>query len=800
MRPQKTQLRAAADDCGGAIESTSKWKIPHYYKKASSVTQTVISDLNPATSSQQCATYSPTMALNGGNNRINIMNTPVAVQLEDPDQPKTRKGQKAKAKKNGEMVFVNFTVQDTAESPKKIKSSRREKMLRIFKGSEQLKLRPHDAGELAPSVSKEPRSAPASTPTSASKRNYSSFLKCGKIGSSVNNSAGSAVGKRGSVPSSLQNWKAASCEDVLIKRSSSSVATLHPLRQHTRPQLSRSMSANIMGANHSRYNSLSPVVSHNSAGSSGGGGVVGEPDSKIDLLKRRFLQTATYLHGEASDCGNTTKSPTANSHTSKMPMGMEVQGFSSTNMYDDYDDSDEIGEADFDPHYLGTSDGYKMQLSDNVQDGAATLKPNLHTSDTFSGSYYQVDENDASIAFSKMFTRKRANTGGSLSSFVSNTQTISPYNIPGNISTHSVPSQRYSPIRSHSPGRPRSNTRGSLTHRNTRDLSSAYLSANNVSGLSSQSGAAVFNQSEPVVGLDTFIDSQFKSRYGQKKKQDGTCDTRKTYQAPTGFCSTSSTSHASTPSVADAGGLGSGPLSMDLHGFWPLERDTSFINDVYDEQPLPSAKGIQSATIEEDEEVEVDLGSVPNTSNSSKCIELSLEPSTSVGSSACQYFHEAQGFTLVNTGLAATAVALPKKNRAKEEDATQHGSMLFGDALGGYAVAPTDSNLLDAYMDLDLENTLTLLSGENDVAGLDASGEGNVGYSTMYHDGLAPSAATNISPTTLTGAEAHSEDETTSSNIRHTQQAQQVFLHSRSVDADQPQSRVDFYGLNDGKT
>lgn len=135
------------------------------------------------------------------------------------------------------------------------------------------------------------------------------------------------------------------------------------------------------------------------------------------------------------------------------------------------------------------------------------------------------------LHFSKMFTRKRANTGGSTCSLASPTiaQTIQQSNIKVNklptqrttsVGSLSSMSNRYSPIRVASPGRARSATRGSSLYRLSRDLNS----------LPSVTDLPEMDSTTPV--NEIFLDGQPQHKSGSvkgghRKKQESISDAQR---------------------------------------------------------------------------------------------------------------------------------------------------------------------------------------------------------------------------------------------------------------------------------
>ena len=191
-----------------------------------------------------------------------------------------------------------------------------------------------------------------------------------------------------------------------------------------------------------------------------------------------------------------------------------------------------------------------------------------------------VEENDASVAFSKLIYKKRTDTNTSSQSLISppttginKTSTNNTNGItiskPRNQRTASVTSlsstnSRYSPLRIQSPARPRSSTRGSSVHRLSRDISTIYSPNNALHDIS------------PLLETDTvFLDSRLPNsdnstnnaskrvsvlssgsltnvnKIGHRRKQESISDNYKFVSTfSNGTCSRSaSTTSATTPNT-----------------------------------------------------------------------------------------------------------------------------------------------------------------------------------------------------------------------------------------------------------
>lgn len=589
-KPSQTP-RAGSTPAAGSV---NKWKIPHYYRRSSASQQSIASD--------------PGNTSTPNTPGVNVMNSPKKVLLEDPKKSKKRVGcrsRKNSRNKSGEMVFVNYTVQDsgsdasnsvrsesTSASPMAMtqplsptatpivkKKSSRSRMLKIFGSSKDppsVDVAPDTSEESM--LSSEGSSNDTFVPKSASfteKRSYSSFLKYGRVyGSSASIGASSSPALSTPAPQAQQE---------VVPRSSPNPKLVKPIT-NTRDIFQGPGRGVHLFRNKNKKQSALVVTEH----------VFDNAENEAQYMGR----DKNFLRNNAIDLYSNNKVPSS--------------------------------------------------------------EPSFTRNKT-------TDENDASIAFSKMFTRKRANTGGSMSSFASlnklqqqqHEQQLQQQNlmcqtnmIPSfekNMSMTSISSlsNRYSPIRTASPARPRSITRGSSSNRLSRDLTPSHT----VSDLSDISNG-IFNGTESF--LDTQIGSKNSNSNSQrhKRKQDSISDLHKTYTPSTsapafnnsstvvtpsssslvtppaftsGYTIVSSTSASSTPSVLEPSQPNQiiGPTSNITSGTNPLELSTSsnVASSMLDRDSssevlfedsdfptpldnLPALKGIPRTTLEEEEEDE----------------------------------------------------------------------------------------------------------------------------------------------------------------------------------------------------
>ncbi|SCU85845.1 LANO_0C05666g1_1 [Lachancea nothofagi CBS 11611] len=629
----------ASSQCSTPVEAVSKWKIPHYYRKSGSFTGNGSSEssFNP-NSKSDCAP--------SGSN-INIMTTPKHVQLDGGG----KRSSKSKPKK-GEMVFVNYTVKDTkaAELPSTKKKSSKSRMLKIFSavhhsgGQNQTGevVAPLDTASLAsnyhngsdPAIQSQ---SSVSTPSSqATKRSYSSFLKCGGIGS-----ASTITSPTISPPEQAASSFAASS------------AT------ERRPGLGRSLSSNVSLINNNGKASLT----------------LGTSCSEASLPIR---------HSPSRDRSN----PYLNSHL----------------------------------------DHHHMEQLNEYHGYPATTRPHSNSMHS-SVSPRPGDENDASIAFSKLFTRKRANTGGSMSSLVSSTSNNVP-SLQRNVSTNSISSlaNKYSPIRTGSPAKTNS-LRRSNSNRFSRDFSSLHSSSNYAVDL--------------TAGMDTYLDAQAKQRHSQKKKQESISDLR-------GPSTVSSLSSASTPCFFDNGQSNtvSGHERQNSIMF-SLDRESSLENEILEEPEEASyspneasaIKGIPKTTLEVADERDSDIASLQNTSRSSVTMFSSLVNSHSTLDSALPLGKDLDQKSFHSSAFQNTGIDLQFKE--------QHPSI-------NYQESQSD-DFLNLYMELDLGSRAEFMASQQ---GKIAPFESDGSFSNLPFQGDASTlhSVMHASPATVTN--------TTNNNIR----------------------------------
>ncbi|SMN21674.1 similar to Saccharomyces cerevisiae YER167W BCK2 Protein rich in serine and threonine residues involved in protein kinase C signaling pathway, which controls cell integrity [Maudiozyma saulgeensis] len=237
-----------------------------------------------------------------------------------------------------------------------------------------------------------------------------------------------------------------------------------------------------------------------------------------------------------------------------------------------------------DNHQLNTvySSTASSHLPNNTNSDTSNVSPNSNVVGLgISPSQYSPnvkhEDNDASIAFSKMFTnKKRASTMDSISNATNKIKPIGPNSGNKDINTGlSSMNNIYSPMRTVSPARQRSSTRGSSTYRLSRDVSS--LTSVPDGPENNYLDTQQYNQKVPVSNNGSVGSNNNNNRAGHRKKQEsiseiyrqqqyminntvGTPSTNIPFVTPPYFASNlaipSSNSTSSTPSVGDISATG----------------------------------------------------------------------------------------------------------------------------------------------------------------------------------------------------------------------------------------------------
>ncbi|AJU45211.1 AGA_1a_G0016160.mRNA.1.CDS.1 [Saccharomyces cerevisiae] len=765
-----------------STESTNKWKIPHYYRRSASGSTQASPDRNSSTGS--CSTpVLPTM---------NVMSSPKKVLLEDPRDNHT-KAKKSSRKKSGEMVFVNYTVQDTANendtdlqtqpvsvpAPKaklKKKSSKR-RMLKIFGSSKNEHI--EDIVEEQPMVLQmDSESKPLSgTPISESgidasslttKRSYNSFLKHNRLNGKTPFSGNlsfpslNMMGNTTDLP--IDNNDFCSEKEVVPKSTHDPSLAKPPSRftgseTNSTPNLS---SIPLMNTKNTRlkYNKVAPQSSD----------------------RQKSQESGLYHSTESFNF----KDQNYSNNKSSLSLNSDLST----------------------PHFAKHSpDSPRTSRSFNCGDSQSKVK--------------LPEENDASIAFSKMFTRKRANTGGSTCSLASPTiaQTIQQSNIKVNklptqrttsVGSLSSMSNRYSPIRVASPGRARSATRGSSLYRLSRDLNS----------LPSVTDLPEMDSTTPV--NEIFLDGQPQHKSGSvkgghRKKQESISDAQRIQNSNsyittpssslvtppyymTGYTLPSSASASSTPNVLETHNMNFVPSTSTVTSYRPSSNFSSFDKEYSNEndasgefsafntpmENIPALKGIPRSTLEENEEEDVPVQDIPNTvhfqrrdimgmdthrkddsldfnslmphgsTTSSSIVDsvMTNSISTTTSNATGNYFQDQDKYTLVNTGLGLSDTNLDHfirsqwKHASRSESNNNTGNRVSYSGSTPNNVDTTKTNL-QVYTEFDFENPESFFHEQSKLLG--EMGHSNNNSNSAINMNEPKSADTyigNISPDT----------------------------------------------------
>ncbi|CAI4038636.1 hypothetical protein SMKI_05G2510 [Saccharomyces mikatae IFO 1815] len=739
-----------------STESTTKWKIPHYYRRSTSGSTQASPDRNSSSTGVCSTPVLPTM---------NVMSSPKKVLLED-SRDNNAKSKKTSRRRSGEMVFVNYTVQDTVNeddtelqtkplsvpTPKaklKKKSSKR-RMLKIFGSSKSEHI--EDIVEEQPMVLQlDSENQPLSgisvsggaldNSLLTTKRSYNSFLKHNKLHG------------KASFSSSLSF-----------------------------PSLNMMGSTSDMSFDNNDFGSEKEVVPKSTH------------DPSLAKPPSRFTESERNTTSNLSSIPLMNTKNTRLKYSKTVPQSFDRQRLQESGLYhstESFNLKDQSGSNNRSSLSLNSDLGTPHSTK-HSPDSPRTSR-SFNCGDSQSGVKVP-EENDASIAFSKMFTRKRANTGGSTCSLASPTiaQTIQQSNIKVNklptqrttsVGSLSSMSNRYSPIRVASPGRARSGTRGSSLYRLSRDLNS----------LPSVTDLPEMDSTTPV--NEMFLDGQPQhkngsSKVGHKKKQESISDAQRNQNSNsyittpssslvtppyymTGYTLPSSASASSTPNVLDTSSMNfissantvtSSRPSSNLSSF---EKEYGNENDATGElsalntpmESIPALKGIPRSTLEENEEEDVLVQDTPNTTHfqrrdmigmdthrkddsldlnslmphgsttSSSIVDsvMTNSMSTTTSNATGNYFQDQDKYTLVNTGLGLSDANLDHFIRSQLKHASRSESNNIGNrvAYGGSVPNNTDTTKanLQVYTEFDFENPESFFHEQSKL--LDKMGRGS---------------------------------------------------------------------------
>lgn len=477
-------------------ESVNKWKIPHYYKRmansntaSSNQMSTPISDISGTSDlSSLNSTLNP-------QSNSNNLNSPKKMILEDTKKSILRSS-KSNSKSGNEMVFVNYTVQDDKETnaegspisqPIKsypIQKTSKRRMLKIF-GSKESSLKSETFCAINGSNMARSVSSPALTIENNNLKNSRPQTK--RVYSSF-----------------LTKNKSQNSKSSVALNTSNYINKEVVPKSKNNPSLAKP-------SNRPRTAIVVPGITSSPGKSKA---------SNIPLLNSKKTRLV--------------RSSTSHSLNLSKTKSTEFFDINSTHFLEELaHNNTDITNNESNIEKLTSNEGSSQQ---NI------LQNTVMDSPTSSMSH---QENDASIAFSKMFSRSRANTDSSISQIMTPNLTNSNYqnqirahNTPGSSSSNNLKNNqrtlsiastsstnsRYSPIRNISPARARSSTKSSSSYRLSRDLSSLYQDI----------PEAVDDNFSTTLGADSFIDNQFilrsnnqSSRFGHKSKQDSITDLHK---------------------------------------------------------------------------------------------------------------------------------------------------------------------------------------------------------------------------------------------------------------------------------
>ncbi|CCD23258.1 Bck2p NDAI_0B02230 [Naumovozyma dairenensis CBS 421] len=534
------------------MESTNKWKIPHYYRRSHVHSPTQYSNPNGSLNS-----------FNGSPN-INIMTSPKKLLIEEPQRVKT-KSRKSK-RKDGQVVFVNYTVLDTekkatmntdiekdiplAEQHQILKrKSSKNSVLQIFKSSSK-NLR-NSSNRASLKLVKDKNLHNNNTPA----------VNLSEVGTLINKSGG---------PSTASAKVKDTTKSLSAKRSYGSFL------KHTKlvPNCNQVAKSYITETLDNQWEGDLEVVPKSLPNPSLAKPSNNNNRDKLTPLKVANIPLFTARHKATSK--------------SKMPSKVEQMKSENNQVVNN--------------HFF----------DDNTYTTEAVVHASYNTFPTDTDGYKLREENDASVAFSKLFTRKRANTSGAPSSFLNSTcnpntnqghNTITRGNTCNNQKQHTANrrinrsssssaiaqrtmsiaslsslSNRYSPNRIISPGRPRSSTRSSSSYRMSRDLGSLYGTASNIPELALENEGNQFLDNQYIANYSQVTNNDNNlnnSMFNHKKNQESISDIHQIYSAGTvastpsssfvtppyfGQALQSSTSAVSTPSCVESTNYHSGTL------------------------------------------------------------------------------------------------------------------------------------------------------------------------------------------------------------------------------------------------
>lgn len=436
-----------------------------------------------------------------------VSNTPKRLIFEDPKIKKSPRPKKNRRKKNGEMVFVNYTVHDDK------KSQGYEQVLQSTDKTPQMGF-PLEKNLTAIEVDDERKSSKRSMlkifGSKGSTSTPSPIVPCSisKPPTPVlNNSSLSFASPIESIFGRFPDLK----DQQLVNNTSMQIPQAHKVtasvssdNNHMLPLASDYDKLIYEFANENdetqsihHYNSSTHLTTGTAINdqefvpkSNPNPSLARPPWQKSDLHKRPRTNTIPLLNAGAYKF-NLNLSIGMNSKT-KVQQNNEYRDFEGSNSRPEKNKHQEFTNHSR-AHESGSTKMQFIDLDTNLNENLNSPSSNRVSLSSESSTLTRLPEdNDASIAFSKMFNRNRANTGGSMCSIGSSPNTTTgPFvsQIPNSTQTHGTIPNRYvvarttsmrsfssmdnnksSPMRAPSPMRPRSSTRGSSFYKLSRDM------------------------------------------------------------------------------------------------------------------------------------------------------------------------------------------------------------------------------------------------------------------------------------------------------------------------------------------
>ena len=526
-----------------SADSMNKWKIPHYYKRSSNNSpNNQHSSSSSSSSSSSFSTTNPSIIHNNnyiqegflykvGNlpnmqspSTVGIINSPKRIMSESRPRNKsvssvssTNSIKKYSKKKNkSDMVFVNYTVQDTVDNKNTLQQITplqpatetfkngiispvtnefsqqsqqqqqqqpfpisqklyRKRMLKIFGSSKHQKSVPilhHSTDEASVALERSLSSSNLYNSSGISKKSYNAFLKYNNL-SRHDNDITTSINTNSTV--TYKN----NINQVSINENTS---TLNEI--------------DIANLEYVPKSKNDPTLAQPPSTTSKSKLILNSMNNMTRSINRKYNQNTANTNNSTTDNNNNNNNNNnmANTYTNN----------SSSNNSNCNNHSNIIGRS------ISVNEGLKITLG-----GSGQIIPQYIEQKNLDSK--AIEDNDASVAFSKLICKKRTEMNTSpqplippSTSGIDNTISVANNMNGTNLSkpvtqrTASVTSlsstnSRYSPLRTQSPARARSSTRGSSMHRLSRDISTVY------------SPNTLLHDISPLLETDTFLDSQFPS-------------------------------------------------------------------------------------------------------------------------------------------------------------------------------------------------------------------------------------------------------------------------------------------------